>query len=356
MEKTIYVLLALLALVTVGVTSTLNSDEKVDTLVAGIDEYQVRVEQSLGLSSSIDVSYLLQTPELEYYNYPFIPSPEIEFLIYLEGNQSLPYDEVFEVYKQVLAEMDDFFLLYGKIDDYWVIPTEEMELAVEDEEIYFEKIVISSLLIDPEGYPLSKEYLQSINDAALKIAEQLELDVRYNESFEETELRSHKLSEFYQEYDQWVTLVLLADDNPFSGREIHDIATGLGLVWGEFDSYHWHNKEKYVGSNYFFSVTNYDGGSFIPEEMAQEDYTTDGILFGFYLPTSGAPEEIFKNMIVAIKYFKSRLGGTIRNLDYEKLDEADLSRMKNVISEITQELTEAGFKPGHDKSLWFFGN
>ncbi|MCG8639486.1 MAG: hypothetical protein MI862_07105, partial [Desulfobacterales bacterium] len=280
MEKTICVLLALLALVAVGVTSTLNSDEQVDTLVSEVDEYQVRVENSLGLSPSEDVSYLLKTPELEYYDYPFVPSPEIEYLIYLEGNQTLLFDEVFKVYKQVLGEMDDFFLLYGKIDDYWVVPTDELEFTLEHEEVYIEKLAISSLLIDPEGYPLSKEYLHNINDAALKIADKFELDARYNESIEEVKMHSHKLSEFYQEYDQWVTLVLLAEDKPFSGREIHDIATGLGLVWGEFDSYHWLNDEKYVGSNYFFSVTDYEEGNFIPEEMAQDSYTTDGILFG----------------------------------------------------------------------------
>lgn len=350
MEKTVYIVLALIALTAVGVFYT-NKMEAEEAVVVETEQVVNLAENLLGSKPSEDVSELLQFPNLPEYTYSFSPEPRIEYLVHLEGDKHISNREIVKLYEQIQEETGEWFLLYGQVEDIWTIPREKLGAMVS-----YDKLVVSSLLVDYEGNPQSAEELEQINQIAERIAGELGLIIRYEESVEVAIERSEMLSDFWNEYDQWIFLVLEADfDHPYTGKEIHDAALALGLIWDEVSlNYQWLNRDEFVGDRVFFSMGNLDGADLDPVEMMQKDFTSPGVIFGFYLPISGAPKEVYENMLIATKYFQKRLGGTIQSLEGRELEDEDLEWIGTVVQEMAQEMEETGIQPGHDLALWLY--
>lgn len=349
MEKTVYIVLALVALATIGVVYT-NKMEPEDVVVVETEITNL-AEGLLGSKPSEDASELLQFPNLPEYTYSFSPEPRIEYLVHLEGDKRLSNREIVKMYEQLQEEIGAWFLLYGRVEDTWTIPREKLGAMIS-----YDELVVSSLLVDYEGNPQPAEELEKINQIAEQMAGELELTTRYEESVDVASERAEMLSNFWHEYDQWIFLVLEADPGEsFTGTEIHDAALALGLEWDEMSlNYHWLNKDELVGDRVFFSMGDLDGADLDPEEMAQENFASPGVVFGFYLPISGAPKEVYENMVTAVKYFQERMGGTIQDLEGRKLDDGDLEWIDTVIQEMAQEMEDAGIQPGHNLALWLY--
>lgn len=346
MEKTIYVILIVLAVAVFGVTQTMVRSE------AEEDQYQKRIVETFGDGwPTDDLSYLLKRPALPYYNYPFEPTPEIEYLVYLKGKDKISNLQVLKAYRQLKEEFDIDFYIYGTIGEGFGIFSQEMDAF-----ILSDRLVVGALYVDYQENPLTREGIQRINQLAERLAEEFDMTVQYEIDLETAVAKSEQVNNFYHQYDQWVLLVLRADEeNPYSGKEIHDIAYGLGLSWGESNHYHWMNSDEYVGDKHLFSICNYDAdGDFIPEDMVAADYTSSGIVIGFYLPTCPAPVEVFENVLTVISSFQSRLGGTIFSIEGISLEEEDIQWMNTVLAEMTQEMEDFGIKPGHNLALWLF--
>lgn len=343
MEKTIYALLILLAVTIFGVTYTLNTSD------VNYDPYQPSIVNDWGVEQRTeDLTGMLILPDLPFYNYPFEPTPEIEYLIYLEGENKISNLEVLEVYNQLSEEFDQDFYIYGYQEEWSLITWETEDL------IYFDQLVVGAMYVDYRGNPLILEDLKTVYQVAERVAEKFDLFIEEGVPFDEAVVNSEMLYDFFHQYDQWVTLVLSADpDKPFSGRKIHEIARGFGLEWGEHNQYHWMNSDEYVGSEHLFSLGNYDE-DFIPEEMMEADYTSMGIVVGFYLPTCAAPVEVYQNMLTVISYFQGQLGGTIVNQEGLTLEIDDLQLYSQVLGEMTQEMEDFGIIPGHNLALWLF--
>lgn len=166
---------------------------------------------------------------------------------------------------------------------------------------------------------------------------------------EEAFKKAQYLSTLNERFDRSVALRLVAPPGKrFSGRELWDVMLCLGLRWGDMDCFHWQNPSGY-GDDFFFSVwTSTKPGYFLPEEVAAGRLEVDDLIFGYSIPRSGEPVEVFSRMVKAAEYAQKRLGGAITGRDDRPLDSAETLKE---IQTITDELTKLGFKPGSDNAL-----
>ncbi len=352
MEKAIYVILAVMVAAAVGLTYTMITKDAADnTYLPDLSEYDQRIANTLGWNPGEDVRYLLPRPDLPLYNYPLQPKSDIEYLIYLKDGKNINNRKVVKELDRLYEELNQWFYVYGKRDNRWLFAGDDVNVTV-----FYDQLVVAATLVTYQGNPITAAEIQKINAAAEQLAAEFNLTLEYRETVEEAVSRAKDLSDFFYEYDQWITFNLLAtEDKPYTGRELHDALIGLGFRWGEFNNYHWINPDDYVGYKYLLSVGNYDyEGEFIPEEMIQEDYTTSGIIVGYYLPTCPAPVEIYDNLITTLMYLMGRLGGTIVNSQGQVMNSDSLKRIREVVSDMTQEMEDYGIKPGHDRALWIF--
>ena len=163
--------------------------------------------------------------------------------------------------------------------------------------------------------------------------------------------RSQHLRQLKSELDFLVTIALVAPKGKrFDGRAVWDAMLCLGLQWGDMDCFHWQN-ESDIGDDSFFSVwTSTEPGYFLPEEVAANRVRVEDLVFGFSVPRSARPVDVFDAMVRAVKYCQKRLGGTIVD-EHGPLDDA---RIRQQISGTVRRLNEAGFQPGEGPTLRLF--
>jgi cell division protein ZipA len=138
---------------------------------------------------------------------------------------------------------------------------------------------------------------------------------------------------------------------PYSGRHIWDVMLCLGLQWGDMDQFHWQN-ESSIGGDSFFSVwTSTPPGYFLPEEVAAGRVQVQDLVFGFSIPRSCDPADVFSSMMKAVKYAQQRLGGTISDEEDTPLDERAAVRE---IQAVVEQMKKAGFAPGEGSTLRIF--
>jgi cell division protein ZipA len=146
-------------------------------------------------------------------------------------------------------------------------------------------------------------------------------------------------------------LVVLAGSAPFSGRDVWDVMMSLGLRWGDGDLFHWRNHGA-VGDDQYFSVwTTSEPGYFLPEHIAAGLMNPEDLVFGFSIPRCAAPRHVFEQLLAAVRYARSRLGGTLRDGDFEPFDE---QAERDKITRVLETLAEFGLEPGRDTTLRLF--
>ncbi|RFZ82900.1 hypothetical protein DYU05_12130 [Mucilaginibacter terrenus] len=150
------------------------------------------------------------------------------------------------------------------------------------------------------------------------------------------------------ELDQDI-IIVLKSDTKFDGKKVWDVLQSVGLKWGDGDLFHWGNPNQNYGDDALFSVwTTTDPGYFLPESIKQGQMNPDDLVFGFSVPRSADPENVFKVMTAAVKYCQKRLGGKMLDANMHPLDELSASMNLNVL--IT-ELKSKGIVPGSTPAL-----
>ena len=125
----------------------------------------------------------------------------------------------------------------------------------------------------------------------------------------------------------------------------------LGLRWGDGDLFHWNNNSDY-GSDQHFSVwTSTEPGYFFPEEIKNGKMNPNNLIFGFSIPRSADPVNIYQTMINSIKYCQNRLGGQIITAYGEPFDEL---LEKKELNELVDQMKTNGIIPGSDDALMLF--
>jgi cell division protein ZipA len=164
--------------------------------------------------------------------------------------------------------------------------------------------------------------------------------------------RSKLLRDIKRTQDMSMFLVLKAPPGKrFDGKRVWDVMLCLGLQWGDMDCFHWRNESE-IGDSYFFSVyTSTPPGYFLPEEVAAGRVHVDDLVFGYSVPRSGKPVEVFDSMHRAAEYCRKRLGGTVVDGDGNTVDP---TMIREQIVEVVDKLRSAGFEPGVNATLQLF--
>lgn len=219
--------------------------------------------------------------------------------------------------------------------------------AGDNEENTFKKIALAWKLYDPIEEPptiYNDKTLSKFDKLVKKRMKKIKASkIDYNFSIQEASAISNRLSDFVINNNQWAIIVLKADKE-FDGKEIWDVMMSVGLRWGDMDLFHWNNTEFEVGDDQLLSVwTSTDPGYFFPEEIAAGNVQTEDLIFGFSIPRSVAPQEVFKVMCEVTDYAQKRLGGQILDGNRNKLDKsAELDRIDFILKNLDNESIKSG--------------
>ncbi|MGV6831403.1 MAG: cell division protein ZipA C-terminal FtsZ-binding domain-containing protein [bacterium] len=227
-------------------------------------------------------------------------------------------------------------------------------MAADNNANSFKKVAIAWKLFDSLDDPpstLEEELLETFFESVKKKTKELNAGkLITNYSTTEAALVSKKLSQLVTANNQWAIIVLKADQK-FEGKDIWDVMMSVGLRWGDMDLFHWDN-ELDVGGDFVFSVwTSTSPGYFFPEEIAKGNVQTDDLIFGFSIPRSVDPEQIFNIMHNVTKYAQKRLGGKLLNENYLPLN---VEYYYDKIEIILKNLEKESLKSGVGNTLYLF--
>ncbi|WP_315814561.1 cell division protein ZipA C-terminal FtsZ-binding domain-containing protein [Paraflavitalea speifideaquila] len=117
------------------------------------------------------------------------------------------------------------------------------------------------------------------------------------------------LVQLHHEFNRDI-IIVLQSDQAFNGMQAWDVLQNVGLVWGDGDLFHWNNYESNYGNDQHFSVwTTTNPGYFFPEEVKAGNMNPHDLVFGFSIPRSADPKNVFEIMFHAVKYCQHYLGG-----------------------------------------------
>lgn len=125
----------------------------------------------------------------------------------------------------------------------------------------------------------------------------------------------------------------------YAGRDVFDVLLGLGFEWGDGDLFYW----RPGGELLLTADTSSPPGFFPAREAAAGSLRVADVQFQFYLPHTRCAPLVLEAMVAAMKYTRSRLGGSLQGADGKPYDEDDDRRG---IARLSQDLAEADFAPG----------
>ena len=173
------------------------------------------------------------------------------------------------------------------------------------------------------------------------------LRIEQTETISNAILKAKKLVQLYNEFNTDATIVLQSDKE-YKGIEIWDALQSVGLRWGDGDLFHWSNNKDYGHDQHFSVWTTTEPGYFLPEQIKNGNTNPNNLVFGFSIPRSADPKNIFEIMLNAVKYCQKRLGGHILDKNGQAFNEE--KEIKN-LNELLEEMKSKGIIAGSDKAL-----
>ena len=304
------------------------------------------------MNPSEDRSHLLKPPAVAAHEFDldeprdYRPDERVDWIIDVEfeGSPVLQRGRILEVFDTAWWEANGRPDIYGLSPEieHWTIPN-----AVGVPETY-SKLAFGWSLFDPlntNTFKLSADDLnrhkRSLADHLKKLGQPV---LRESSSPDEAERRVKQIAVLASECDRDVTVVLaVPNGKEYEGRDIWDVMLCLGLQYGDMDLFHWHNLSG-VGEDFFFSVwTSTPPGYFEPKWITAGKGNVDDLVFGYSIPRSADPLDVFETMMKAVRYAQERLGGSIMDESGKPFDE---QAVRNEIEHVVRKLKEAGFAPG----------
>jgi cell division protein ZipA len=133
--------------------------------------------------------------------------------------------------------------------------------------------------------------------------------------------------------------------------ECYNALQSVGLKWGDGDLFHWGNNKDYGHDQHFSVWTTTEPGYFLPEEVKSGNMKPKNLVFGFSIPRSADPKNIFEIMLNSVKYCQNRLGGQILDRNMKPFNE---EKEKQELSGFLKRMEQKGLKAGSDKALRMF--
>lgn len=206
-----------------------------------------------------------------------------------------------------------------------------------NKDIYFTTVAESEKRVKDLGLDKASEDASYILDAnKLTLPKEAETQT-------DTTVKEKPIAEFAQD-----AIIILEADKPMKGVLMWDVLQSLGLKWGDGDLFHWDNKSEF-GEQQFFSVwTSTDPGYFFPETVKSGEMNPRDLIFGFSIPRSADPENVFEAMIAAAKYSQKRLGGKLLDKNLKPFNEAE---EKKALQQLVSQMKSKGLIPGSSRVL-----
>lgn len=317
-------------------------------------ESNKRVEK-LGLDKpSEDASYVLDVKKLRIPPDPvkkhdpeYKADPAHEWVINVQpvAGAKFTKDELDKIFDRPWRKEFEGAEIYGfqTSDKRWTYatagdvlgPFEKLQVAVNFKVVYnddnpdydpqkLEKY-LTAITTKLKAYPFKTEPAEPVNSAVAKAKQLVDLNHEFDKD----------------------AIIVLAADKPMPGKLVWDALICTGLKWGDGDLFHWGNIRKNYGDDQLFSVwTTTDPGYFLPESIGQMNL--GNLVFGFSIPRSADPENVYEAMLNAVKYCQKRLGGQILNQEGKPFD---VEKERAALAQLVKKLKDKGIVPGSDNAL-----
>jgi len=178
----------------------------------------------------------------------------------------------------------------------------------------------------------------------------LKYNVQELESKKSAIEKSKKLVKLNLLFDKEI-VISLQSKNQYDGREVWNVLQNLGLKWGDGDLFHWNNSSQYASDEHFSVWTSTSPGYFLPEHVIQGKMNPTNIVFGFSIPRSADPINIYQVVINSINYCQEKLGGKIMNKEGKPFEEV-LERKE--LEVLVKEMIDNDVIPGSDNALMLY--
>ncbi len=176
------------------------------------------------------------------------------------------------------------------------------------------------------------------------------ISIEQTETIESAISKAKKLVQLNQEFNHDAIIVLQADIQ-FKGLEIWDALQSVGLKWGDGDLFHWTNDKDYGHDQHFSVWTTTEPGYFFPEEIKDGNMNPQNLVFGFIIPRSADPINIFEIMLNSVKYCQKRLGGQILDQNMKPFND---EKERQQLLEFLKRMEQKDLKAGSGKALRMF--
>lgn len=312
---------------------------------------------SLPETGSEDMSHLLVPPDLPQMEFTedrdYRPDDAVEWIIDIEfeGNPTFEVTAISKVFDAAWLEANGQPTIYGWSPEInrWTY------LISADGPKTFAKLAFGWQLIKTydEDFRITAAELERYLFETQSRAKQLGSPVlKTNRSPAGADRLSGLIREAVDECDRNIVIVLKAPNGkPYDGKDVWDVMACLGLLWGDGDLFHWHNKSDF-GADMFFSVeTTTPPGYFIPKRIAEGTTRFDDLVFSYSIPRSPSPGVVLDSMLRATSYAQKRLGGELLDHAGMPLDE---NKLRSDVKTVVEQLNAAGFKPGEGGTLRIF--
>jgi len=162
----------------------------------------------------------------------------------------------------------------------------------------------------------------------------IKVRLEHKESIDSAIQRARELVGIHHEFNR-EALIVLQGDKQFNGIEMWDALQSVGLNWGDGDLFHWDNDKDYGHDQHFSVWTTTEPGYFLPEEIKDGNMNPINLVFGFTIPRSADPENVYEIMINAAEYCQKRLGGKILDENMQPLDvEMERKKIKELLDDM----------------------
>jgi hypothetical protein len=358
---TIYITLGLLVLAIIGYFLFISKSK------SELDNYFISTQlqsddriKNLNLDKpSEDASYILDTnnlsfPEIvrETENVEYKAEPEREWIINLiptdgalfkreDFNKMFDYDwrsnYPSTIYGFSPEESRWTYANAGDTPDVY----SKLQVAIDIQDVFSE---------DSPNYEPQKlnRYLYELQKRVKKYP--IKLKIEQTEPVESAIAKAKKLVQLHKEFNLDAIIVLQADKK-FLGLEMWDALQSVGLKWGDGDLFHWSNDKDYGHDQYFSVWTTTEPGYFLPEEIKDENMNPQNLVFGFSIPRSADPKNVFEIMLNAVKYCQKRLGGQILDRNMKPFSD---EKQRQELSEFLKRMERNGLNAGSNKALRMF--
>ena len=321
---------------------------------------EARATAVLPAKGSEDVSHLLGKIELTPLakvapgKEEYLPSENVDWVLTakFDGDPRLDPKTVSGLFDEVWRKKHGSFSSYGRAADNgcWTF------LLSVDGPAAITELKLAWDYVDPlnpdVAIPIESVFKQRMDEVGNKLNSLSKCKISATLTPVAAVTRAKALKELKATCNVSAILILKAPTGQrFDGLLIWDVMLCLGLKWGDMDCFHWENPSR-EGDDFFFSVeTSTPPGYFLPEQIAAGRVKVDDLVFVFSVPRSCEPTKVFDSMSKAIEYCQRRLKGNITD---ENGRPADLTKIKDRISNIERRLREAGFEPGRNGTLRLF--